>query len=141
MIKEFRKEYFFMSNFYNRPLVYEGIRYENSESAFQAQKCMERRHEFSSLPPNEGKALGRKVPLRKDWDLVKDDIMYNVIKCKFTQNEDLKQRLLDTGDEELQEGNTWYDTYWGMDIHTGRGYNMLGKILMRVREELRSGRK
>ena len=62
--------------------------------------------------------------------------MYEIVKEKFTQHEDLKRRLLETGDEELQEGNNWYDTYWGVDIHTGKGLNMLGKILMRIREEL-----
>lgn len=137
MIAEFKKQYFFLSNFYNRSVIYNGIEFLNTESAFQAQKCPKRISEFTHLPPNEGKALGRKVFLRRDWDKVKDNIMYEIVKAKFTQHEDLKQRLLATGNEELQEGNTWYDTYWGVDIHTGKGLNMLGKILMRIRTELR----
>ena len=137
MISEFKKQYFFLSNFYNRSVKYNGVRFRNSECAFQAQKCPERMGEFTEIPPNEGKSLGRKVPLRKDWDRVKDNIMYEIVKEKFTQHEDLKRRLLETGDEELQEGNNWYDTYWGVDIHTGKGLNMLGKILMRIRDELR----
>lgn len=137
MISEFKKQYFFLSNFYNRSVKYNGVRFRSSECAFQAQKCPERMGEFTDIPPNEGKSLGRKVPLRKDWDRVKDNIMYEIVKEKFTQHEDLKRRLLETGDEELQEGNDWYDTYWGVDIHTGKGLNMLGKILMRIRDELR----
>ena len=63
--------------------------------------------------------------------------MYRICLAKFTQNPDLAKRLLDTGDEILEEGNTWHDTYWGVDLKTGEGKNMLGSILMRVRNELR----
>ena len=138
MIDEFKGRYFFLSNFYNRDVTFEGLTYKNTECAFQAQKCLGRRKEFVNLTPNEGKRLGRKVHIRKDWEFVKDDIMYRIVKCKFTQHEDLKRRLIDTGDEELLEGNTWNDTYWGIDINTRQGYNKLGKILMRVRDEIRS---
>ena len=55
--------------------------------------------------------------------------------AKFTQNEELKEKLLATENEELVEGNTWHDTYWG--VCNRRGKNKLGKILMRIREELR----
>ena len=58
-------------------------------------------------------------------------------KMEFTQNEDLKWRLIGTGDAYLEEGNTWHDTCWGVDAKTGTGQNHLGKILMKVREELK----
>lgn len=61
--------------------------------------------------------------------------MYLVVKSKFEQNSDLKDKLIATGDEYLEEGNTWNDTYWG--VCRGKGKNILGKILMRVREELK----
>ena len=112
--------------------------YRNSECAFQAQKCPDRVEEFVNLKASEGKALGRKVKIRKDWDSVKDKIMYEILYCKFTQNKNLKENLLNTGDEYLQEGNDWYDVYWGVDIHTGKGLNRLGTLLMKVREELRN---
>ena len=71
----------------------------------------------------------------EDWEEVKDQIMYEICLAKFTQNEELKEKLLATGNEELVEGNTWHDTYWG--VCNRRGKNKLGKILMRVRSELK----
>ena len=85
--------------------------------------------------PSEAKRLGRRVRLRSDWEQVKYDVMLDVVRAKFNQHPDLAQKLLATGDEELVEGNDWGDTYWG--VCNGRGKNMLGKILMRVRAELR----
>ena len=64
-IDSFRDEYFFLSNFYEIPVTYEGVTYLNNEAAFQAQKCLkyENRKQFSFLNPSEAKKLGRKVPL------------------------------------------------------------------------------
>ena len=62
--------------------------------------------------------------------------MYEICKAKFTQNEDLKEKLLATGNDILEEGNTWGDRVCG--TVNGVGENRLGKILMRVREELRN---
>lgn len=72
--------------------------------------------------------------MRSDWEEVKDKVMYEIVLAKFTQNPDLKEKLLATGDEYLEEGNTWGDTIWG--TVDGVGENRLGKILMRVRDEL-----
>ena len=88
------------------------------------------------MAPNKAKAKGRNVILRSDWEQIKNKIMYEVCYAKFTQNPELKEKLLLTGDEELIEGNTWHDTYWG--VCNRRGKNKLGKILMRIREELRN---
>ena len=65
---------------------------------------------------------------------VKYDLMVDVCYAKFTQNEDLKEKLLATGDEYLEEGNNWGDRIWG--TVNGEGENRLGKILMKVRDEL-----
>lgn len=135
-IDEFRGKYFFLSNFYSAPVEYQGYRFENNEAAFQAAKCPERMLDFCGLTPNRAKQLGRKVPLRPDWELVKYDVMYEVCMAKFTQNPDLLSKLLATGDAELIEGNTWGDRVWGVDLCRGYGENHLGKILMRVRSEL-----
>lgn len=87
------------------------------------------------LDPSSAKRKGRHVQLRHDWEKVKFDIMYEICKAKFSQNAELKDKLLATGDEYLEEGNTWGDRIWG--TVNGKGQNNLGKILMRVREELR----
>ena len=134
MIKEFRGEYQFLSNYYDSEIEINGIKFLNAEAAFQSFKDIKRQSEFSDLPPNPAKRKGNNVRLRSDWEEIKDDIMYLVVKSKFEQNIDLKNKLIATGDEYLEEGNTWNDTYWG--VCKGRGKNMLGKILMRVRSEL-----
>ncbi|NGT90448.1 NADAR family protein [Clostridium perfringens] len=60
--------------------------------------------------------------------------MYLVVKEKFKPNKELRRKLIATGDKYLEEGNTWNDTYLG--VCKGKGRNMLGKILMRVRSEI-----
>lgn len=136
MIDNFDGEYAFLSNFFPLPLEYNGIRYQNSEAAYQAQKTIDDTimRRFATLSPDAAKRMGRSVHLRLDWEQVKDDIMYHVCLCKFRQNPEYAQKLIATGDETLVEGNTWGDTYWG--VCDGVGKNMLGKTLMRIREEL-----
>lgn len=137
MVKVFDGEYAFLSNFYERKVEYEGITYGSSEAAFQAQKTLdiEERLQFASLTPMQSKRKGRKVALRPDWEDVKVLTMYEIVLAKFTQNPDLAEKLIATGDEELVEGNYWHDTFWG--VCDGVGTNFLGKILMDVRENIR----
>ena len=87
-ISEFRGEYYFLSNFYSAPVTYNGMCFENNEAAFQAAKCPERMTEFCRLNPSEAKRLGRRVELRGDWEAVKDTVMYEICKAKFSQNPD-----------------------------------------------------
>lgn len=135
MINKFEGNYAFLSNFYICDVHYNCHKFRSAEAAFQAAKCPERYEEFLTLGPKEAKSLGRKVELRYDWEHIKDLVMYEIVYDKFTLNEDLKQKLLATDNEELVEGNHWHDTYWG--VCNGVGQNKLGKILMRVREKLR----
>lgn len=139
MIGEFRGKYFFLSNFYEVPVTYDGITYQNNEAAFQAQKVFgEARRQFEGISPKEAKRLGRRVSLRSDWEYVKEDKMREIVRAKFVQNPDLMKKLLDTGNEELIEGNNWGDRTWGMV--GGTGQNLLGKILMDLRDEERRDR-
>lgn len=138
-IGSFRGKYYFLSNFFPAEVTYNGLTYQNNEAAFQAQKTYskEERIEFTTLEPRDAKRRGRRVRLRRDWEQVKDRIMEEIVRAKFSQNEELKEQLLATGDAQLVEGNRWNDRYWGVDIRSGVGENHLGKILMKVRSELR----
>lgn len=136
-ITSFRNNYDFLSNFYAAPVTYEGITYPNVETAFQAQKTLDPavRRTFVNVSPGEAKRMGRRVVLRPDWETVKDGIMLDLLRQKFTQNPDLEAKLQLTGHAHLEEGNTWGDRYWG--TVNGVGKNMLGLLLMQVRGELR----
>ena len=135
MIDDFRGKYYFLSNFYSADVEYLGIIYKNNEAAFQSQKDISRSIEFANLSASDAKRLGRRVKLSSDWELVRDNIMEEIVRAKFIQHDSLKDALLSTGDEVLIEGNTWGDTYWGKC--NGVGKNKLGKILMEIRTELK----
>ncbi len=135
MITHFVDDYAFLSNYYEAPVSFHGLTYRNAEAAFQAQKCVNIAdcQTFTLLSASEAKHLGRKVHLRKDWESVKVSLMKQIVKAKFDQNVDLRTKLLDTEGEYLEEGNDWGDTIWG--TVNGRGQNLLGQILMDIRDE------
>ena len=138
-IREFRDAYAFLSNFYCSPIKYKGFIYLNAEAAFQAQKetCEKDKEQYTRMNPAQAKLVGRNCNLREDWEDIKEQTMYEIVSAKFTQNKNLAKLLLATGDAYLEEGNWWHDTTWG--VCNGIGENKLGKILMRVREELDGG--
>jgi len=134
--------YGFFSNFSRHPITLKGKEWPTTEHYFQAQKFPGTAHEEevrAAFGPGEAARMGRQRsrPLRPDWEQVKDDVMREAVLAKFTQHEDLRSALLDTGDAELVE-HTANDAYWA-DGGDGTGRNMLGKILMEVREQLRRG--
>ena len=140
-------EYAFLSNFYPartyRYINGHRVIFHNAEAAYQSAKSLDSRlqYAFTELSsPRHAKVLGNSLPLRPDWDSVKNSIMYDVVKSKFTINLKLQDRLIATGDQELIEGNTWHDNYWGNCICSKckniAGLNYLGKILMKIRKVL-----
>jgi len=139
MIKEFQDHNRFLSNFYMRPVKYEGIVYPSTEHAFQAAKFhdLEKKKQIQKCAtPNQAKKLGRDPEgFRPDWNKVRIQVMHRIVKAKFEQHPDLKEALLATENQQLQEGNTWNDVFWGVDIRTGKGSNKLGKILMLIRRK------
>lgn len=134
-------EYGCFSNFSRHPVFLKGKRWPTSEHYFQAQKFAGEPDEEEIRRANKpmlAAQMGRdrKRPLRRDWEGVKEQVMLDAVRAKFTQHEELTAVLLGTGDAKLVE-HTTNDSYWG-DGGDGSGKNRLGHILMRVREELRA---
>lgn len=135
MIDNFRGEYRFLSNFYPVKVKCDfGFIYDSTEAAYQAQKTTDRmiRLMFTDYKPIIAKRNGKKIKLRSDWEEVKLNVMLDLLRQKF-QYDELRQKLIETEDEELVEGNWWGDTFWG--VCNGVGENHLGKLLMQVRKE------
>lgn len=131
---KFRGRYAFLSNFSPSPIVYNGKEFPTAEHAYQAAKTVSE-EDFNmihnSSTPVEAKRLGKKIKVRGDWNKVKLKIMREILEEKFSI-EQLQNKLLSI-EEKIVEENDWGDTYWGMC--NGVGYNHLGKILMRIRDE------
>ena len=120
--------------------------YPSVEHAYQAAKFLdpELRKPFENeyLKPGDAKKKARilKRFIRPDWEDVNLGIMEDLVRQKF-QAPDLRLQLLNTGDEELVEGNYWHDNFWGectCDRCVDKPKtNHLGRILMKIRKELR----
>jgi hypothetical protein len=135
-------EYGELSNFAAYPIKLAGKRWPTSEHYFQAQKFNDpqlREKIRKAKTPMIAARLGRdrSAPLRRDWESIKVSVMTEAVLAKFTQHEQLRELLLASGDALLIE-HTDNDAYWG-DGGDGSGKNMLGQVLMRVREQLRGG--
>ncbi len=137
-----RGEYGPFSNFSKHGVEMDGKWYRTTEHYFQSQKFEDpdyRERIRTAATPKLAANLGRsrKVPLRSDWEAVKDGIMFDAVLKKFTTHEQLCELLLSTGNEKIIE-NAPGDYYWGCG-KDGSGKNKLGLILMEVRERLRAG--
>lgn len=144
MIDKFEDKYSFLSNFYYSPFALGDKGYFTVENYFQSMKAADPTEAEKirlAHTPGQSKRLGRRCKIREDWEELKDEVMYEGVKAKFLQNPALKNKLLNTGNEYLQEGNTWHDNEWGacycVNCQDIMAKNKLGKILMRVRGELR----
>lgn len=138
-----REPYGFCSNFYPCDVPFGGLIYPTSEHAYQAQKFVrtspkraKQIHEAES--PWEAAKLGRdrNVSIRSDWDGVRVQVMYSVVRAKFFHygNRDIAEQLVGTGEQLLEEH--FEDSFWGNAYGEG-GKNWLGRVLMRVRDDLR----
>lgn len=138
VISDFRKKNSFLSNFFEKPFIWKDRMFMSAEGAFQSEKSTDPavQEKFTRMTPKEAKEAGRRLALRPDWESVKDEIMEEIIYEKFSQNDSILYKLIETGNATLIEGNTWHDTYWGVDAFSGEGENKLGIILMKVRARL-----
>ncbi len=137
-------EYGCFSNFSRHGFQLDGAYWRTSEHYFQAQKFHGTEHEAAvraCRTPKDAANMGRRrdLPLRADWEDVKDDVMRRAVLAKFEAHADIRAVLLGTGDEELVE-NAPGDKYWGIG-KDGTGKNMLGIILMETRNKLRQNQK
>ena len=145
IINSFKKEYGFLSNFHNSPITYKGFTYPNAEAAFQAQKCQNEADKVKyteTKNPVIAKQMGKREHLPEDWDEKSVSIMKEILEAKFAVPE-LAEMLIATGDAYLEEGNHWHDNKWGRctctKCQSKNGQNLLGKMLMEIREGLSKG--
>jgi hypothetical protein len=127
----------FLSNFQLAYIEFEGLVYPSSENAYMAAKTLDidKRNYFTTCSAKEAKQVGRTLELRDGWDNIKLSVMETILREKFSdKNKELKQKLLLTKNKYLEETNTWNDTFWG--VCKGKGQNNLGKLLMKIRNEL-----
>lgn len=133
-INGFFDEYRFLSNFWPCEVEFDDFLYPSVEHAYQAAKTfsLAARQEIRNCrTPGAAKKLGQRIDLRPDWEDVRVEIMRRLLYQKF-DDPDLMALLAATGDAYLEETNTWGDTFWG--VCKGTGKNMLGKLLMEVRD-------
>jgi ribA/ribD-fused uncharacterized protein len=137
MIDRFTGAFRFLSNFHPAWVYLDGEPYPTVEHAYQAAKTLDLRErsliQFAATP-GKSKRLGQRIGLRADWIEVKIRVMTDLLRQKFGHHS-LATLLLATGDHELVEGNTWGDTFWGVDAQQG-GANHLGRLLMQIRREV-----
>lgn len=133
------KPYFCFTNFSQHGFELGGQFWPTSEHYFQAQKFKDKEIQEKirlAAGPKEAAELGRnrEFPLRADWEEIKYDIMKSAVRAKFNTHSDIKDILLSTGNQNLIEDSP-IDYVWGCG-KDGTGKNLLGKILIEVREEL-----
>ena len=136
MINGFKEKYSFLSIYYPTEIEYEGIKYNCPINAFLAQQVSSQiqKKQIAKSAPSRSTIMvinsEEKVNLTTEQQL---EIMYNICKIKFS-DENLKQSLLSTKNEELVDETDWNNKFWG--VTNGEGENHIGKILMKIRDEL-----
>jgi ribA/ribD-fused uncharacterized protein len=142
LIDRFLGNTYFLSNFYRHPVRIGDDTYPTAEHAYQALKAddpHDRAWVIASETPLIAKRRGRKVRVVSYWADIRILVMEQVLEAKFSDPQ-LAEQLIATHPHMLIEGNTWHDQFWG-DCHCGRcpgdGENMLGVVLMELRDTLR----
>lgn len=137
-ITSFTGKYEFLSNEFECeiPIEDDNLVFTNVTSALIASKSNDigTRRKFTRFSANKARKKESNIPDNDYWEENKDDIMYNLIYIKFTHNKELQKKLLDTEPYKLVNSVTYPDTYYG--VRFGEGRNMLGHILMKVRDDI-----
>jgi ribA/ribD-fused uncharacterized protein len=154
VIKEFRGEYYFLSNYCITPFTWRRTPFQSGEHAFAYAKtffankdkeqyvgALEERIRTAPTP-GEAKKLGRALTIDVDeWDKHRVQYMREIVHAKFMTGKDsngmgIVGPLCNTGAKMLIEGNDWNDLFWGRckgEDGVWRGLNTLGVILMETR--------
>lgn len=138
----YEQDFYVLSNFSAFSLEWDGIRFDTSEAAYHWMKFplspgIRTKIQYANSAHDAFKIAEHfKGQRRGDWDGVKIDIMRNILRAKTAQHEYVRRKLLATGDRELIE-DSWRDDFWGWGPNRD-GQNMLGKLWMEVRAELRA---
>jgi ribA/ribD-fused uncharacterized protein len=146
----YEQDFYVLSNFSAFNLRWQGRTFPTSEHAYHWMKFPTltrdeegryvRDHIFRAPSAHEAFKLAErwKSLRRPDWDAAKVDIMRDILRAKAAQHEYVRRKLLATGDRELIE-DSWRDNFWGWGPNRD-GQNMLGKLWMEVRAELRAAK-
>ena len=142
MIREFRGEFRWLSNFTRCHVHLDGRDFPSIERAYMSAKSDDQDwKDFCERTELAGdvKKASRNIELISDWDEIKVGIMRECIDQKFN-HPFLKAKLIATGDWHIQEGNMWNDKFWGVCLKTNTGKNVLGELIMEKRRQLRGGK-
>lgn len=149
-IEQFKGETRFLSSMYRFKvpiLTSAGLWVYTAEHVYQPDKFTQRHDHWRVAEAERGidsKNLAHEfeaegAPMRENWEDIKLGRMNQIVRDKFFRNPDIAQMLVNTGDQQIVEGNTWEDRYWGVcPPGSDNGENNLGKILMDVRAELQT---
>ena len=139
MIKEFQKEYRWLSNFAPIEINLDNFMYPSVEHAYQSKKCISLYWKDTCSDTTNSaeyiKKESRKQIIVDNWDEIKVEIMKVCLEQKFN-DPTYKKLLLNTGDLYIQEGNYWGDKFWGICLKTNTGQNILGHLIMNIRTSL-----
>jgi len=137
VISSFKGEYDFLNNRYGCSFVWQGIRYNNVESAFHASKYTDESERKILSRMSADKAVKKSMDFTPsaEWEDCKLNTMESIIMAKFAQNPSLKKSLIETDNRILINGNNKHKTYWGVDLYSWIGENHIGKILMTIRDK------
>lgn len=147
MIEQFQGVYRWLSNFYPVQIEFEGRVYPSVEHAYMSAKSSEdltihkkviNWKDFCQNPdngPGKVKRKARNITLVDGWENRKLEVMETCLRAKFSQ-EPFKTMLLQTGNEDMWEGNFWGDKFWGVSLMDYEGENHLGKLIMKIRSEM-----
>lgn len=137
-IQQFQKEHRWLSNFAPCKIVLGRATYQSVEHAYMSAKSDDPKWKVfcqTTEKAGEVKKASRKIQLRPDWENEKVQVMKRCLKQKFKQ-EPYKSNLIATGNCIIEEGNFWHDVFWGIDLKTGAGKNILGQLIMEIRSQL-----